>query len=99
MTSGLSILLHDVILLPDVTSCDKVNIMFIILQSFQSYLDAAQTKGFNPETHTGHWRQLALRTSRLGHVMALVDFHPQTLTEVSTFQGFLIDFPVLFKAF
>ena len=56
-----------------------------LLQAFQSYLDASSYKAFNPENHTGYWKQLALRTSRLGHVMAMVDFHPQQLSQVKCF--------------
>lgn len=55
--------------------------MKTVVKAFQSYLDASSYKAFNPENHTGYWKQLALRTSRLGHVMAMVDFHPQQLKQ------------------
>lgn len=29
----------------------------------------------------GHWREIAVRTNRQGHTMAIVYFHPQTLTQ------------------
>lgn len=55
--------------------------MGIVVKCFQTYLTDSEYRGFNPEDHTGHWRQLSVRTSRLGHVMAMVDFHPQSLTQ------------------
>lgn len=32
---------------------------------------------YNPETYSGHWKQLTVRTSRRGQAMAIVYFHPQ----------------------
>ncbi|XP_052260263.1 tRNA (uracil-5-)-methyltransferase homolog A-like [Dreissena polymorpha] len=48
---------------------------------FQGYLDQSPYPAFNPETHEGYWRQLTVRTSRLAHLMVMVDFHPQSLTQ------------------
>lgn len=32
---------------------------------------------YSPETYEGHWKQLTVRTSRNGHIMAVVYFNPQ----------------------
>ncbi|KAE8634801.1 hypothetical protein XENTR_v10002442 [Xenopus tropicalis] len=34
---------------------------------------------YSPETYAGHWKQLTVRTSRKGQVMAIVYFNPQKL--------------------
>lgn len=38
---------------------------------------------YNPETYSGHWKQLTVRTSRRGQAMAIVYFHPQVLGGVA----------------
>lgn len=45
--------------------------------------------------HTGgHWREITVRTNREGHTMAIVYFHPQTLTaeEVAVHKAELMDY-------
>lgn len=45
--------------------------------------------------HTGgHWREITVRTNREGHTMAIVYFHPQTLTaeEVAVHKADLVDY-------
>lgn len=45
--------------------------------------------------HTGgHWREITVRTNREGHTMAIVYFHPQTLTaeEVAVHKAELVDY-------
>eukprot|EP00066_Takifugu_rubripes_P002270 XP_003964092.1 PREDICTED: tRNA (uracil(54)-C(5))-methyltransferase homolog [Takifugu rubripes] len=45
--------------------------------------------------HTGgHWREITLRTNRQGHTMAIVYFHPQTLSpaEVALHKADLVDY-------
>lgn len=32
---------------------------------------------YSPETYEGHWKQLTVRTSRSGHIMAIAYFNPQ----------------------
>lgn len=32
---------------------------------------------YSPETYEGHWKQLTVRTSRNGHIMAIAYFNPQ----------------------
>ena len=55
----------------------------LYVQVFQTYLDSSEYPGFNPETHAGHWRQLTLRSSRQHNLMALIDFNPQQLSQVT----------------
>lgn len=55
--------------------------MQAVVKAFQQYVSGSEHRAFNPEDHTGHWRQLAVRTSRLGHLMIMIDFHPQNLTQ------------------
>lgn len=38
---------------------------------------------YNPETYSGHWKQLTVRTSRRGQAMAIVYFHPQVSGRVA----------------
>ncbi|XP_071336594.1 tRNA (uracil-5-)-methyltransferase homolog B [Trachinotus anak] len=42
----------------------------------------------------GHWREVTVRTNREGHTMAIVYFHPQTLTpeEVAVHKADLVDY-------
>jgi len=52
------------------------------LQAFQQYLTESKYRAYNPEDHTGNWRQLTVRTSQLDHLMIMADFNPQNLSEV-----------------
>lgn len=38
---------------------------------------------YNPETYSGHWKQLTVRTSRRGQAMAIAYFHPQVSGRVA----------------
>ncbi|XP_045171290.2 tRNA (uracil-5-)-methyltransferase homolog A-like [Mercenaria mercenaria] len=60
------------------------DMMKTVVKGFQKYVLSSVYTAFNPENHTGNWRQLTVRTSRLGHVMVLIDFHPQNLTQEDT---------------
>lgn len=53
------------------------------VQCFQEYVRQSGKEPFDPESHGGYWRQLTVRTSCEGHVMAIVVIHPQGLTEVT----------------
>uniref|UniRef100_A0A1E1X515 tRNA (uracil(54)-C(5))-methyltransferase n=1 Tax=Amblyomma aureolatum TaxID=187763 RepID=A0A1E1X515_9ACAR len=52
-----------------------------VAKCFQDYVQQSGKEPFNPETHEGYWRQLTVRTTRQGHIMAIAVIHPQTLTE------------------
>ncbi|XP_074641101.1 tRNA (uracil-5-)-methyltransferase homolog A-like [Tubulanus polymorphus] len=48
-------------------------------QAFREYLTTTPWPAFDPEDCSGHWRMLTVRTSQLGDIMVIVEFHPQTL--------------------
>ncbi|KFU89604.1 tRNA (uracil-5-)-methyltransferase A, partial [Chaetura pelagica] len=46
---------------------------------FLFFLRSTPYSVYSPETYEGHWKQLTVRTSRHGHIMAIVYFNPQKL--------------------
>ncbi|XP_075688689.1 tRNA (uracil-5-)-methyltransferase homolog A [Rhinoderma darwinii] len=50
-----------------------------VVKAFQEYIRASPYVVYSPESYEGHWKQLTVRSSRKGHVMAIVYFHPQKL--------------------
>lgn len=62
--------------LPNVPASAKA-----VAKCFQEYVRQSGKEPFDPESHGGYWRQLTVRTSCQGHVMAIVVIHPQSLTE------------------
>ncbi|KAM4052275.1 tRNA (uracil-5-)-methyltransferase homolog A [Anomaloglossus baeobatrachus] len=52
-----------------------------VVKAFQEYIRASPYVGYSPESYEGHWKQLTVRSSRKGHVMAIVYFHPQKLSK------------------
>ncbi|XP_077510117.1 tRNA (uracil-5-)-methyltransferase homolog A [Amblyomma americanum] len=52
-----------------------------VAKCFQDYVQQSGKEPFNPETHEGYWRQLTVRTTKQGHIMAIAVIHPQALTE------------------
>ncbi|XP_068956891.1 tRNA (uracil-5-)-methyltransferase homolog A [Petaurus breviceps papuanus] len=52
-----------------------------VVRAFQEYIRSTPYSVYSPETYEGHWRQLTVRTSRSGEVMAIVYFHPQKLSK------------------
>ncbi|KAG0423789.1 hypothetical protein HPB47_000446 [Ixodes persulcatus] len=62
--------------LPNVPASAKA-----VTRCFQEYVRQSGKEPFDPESHGGYWRQLTVRTSCQGHVMAIVVIHPQGLTE------------------
>ncbi|XP_075541207.1 tRNA (uracil-5-)-methyltransferase homolog A [Dermacentor variabilis] len=57
-----------------------------VAQCFQDYVQQSGKEPFNPETHEGYWRQLTVRTTRRGHIMAIAVIHPQALSEEDILQ-------------
>ncbi|NXC15070.1 TRM2A methyltransferase, partial [Corythaeola cristata] len=51
-----------------------------VVKSFQDYIRSTPYSVYSPETYEGHWKQLTVRTSRNGHIMAIVYFNPQKLS-------------------
>ncbi|XP_065707416.1 tRNA (uracil-5-)-methyltransferase homolog A isoform X1 [Patagioenas fasciata] len=52
-----------------------------VVKAFQDYIRSTPYSVYSPETYEGHWKQLTVRTSRKGHVMAIVYFNPQKLSK------------------
>ncbi|KAL3858200.1 hypothetical protein ACJMK2_012802 [Sinanodonta woodiana] len=57
------------------------NKMETVVKRFQEYIRSSGYSSYNPENHSGHWKQLTVRISRLNHLMIIVDFHPQQLPQ------------------
>ncbi|XP_063934701.1 tRNA (uracil-5-)-methyltransferase homolog A-like [Zophobas morio] len=61
--------------------CPHVSeLMKKIALNFQEFLATLPFHGYDSLKEEGHFRQLVLRTSQRGEVMALVQFHPQQLS-------------------
>ncbi|XP_073415144.1 tRNA (uracil-5-)-methyltransferase homolog A [Dendrobates tinctorius] len=52
-----------------------------VAKAFQDYIRASPYVVYSPESYGGHWKQLTVRSTRKGHVMAIVYFHPQKLSK------------------
>lgn len=52
-----------------------------VAKCFQEYVRQSGKEPFDPESHGGYWRQLTVRTTCKGHVMAIAVIHPQALTQ------------------
>uniref|UniRef100_A0A8C4UWL5 tRNA (uracil(54)-C(5))-methyltransferase n=1 Tax=Falco tinnunculus TaxID=100819 RepID=A0A8C4UWL5_FALTI len=52
-----------------------------VVKAFQDYIRSTSYSVYSPETYEGHWKQLTVRTSRIGHIMAIVYFNPQKLSK------------------
>ncbi|XP_054852108.1 tRNA (uracil-5-)-methyltransferase homolog A [Eublepharis macularius] len=52
-----------------------------IVKAFQDYIRSTPYSVYSPETYDGHWKQLTVRTSRNGHIMAIAYFNPQKLNK------------------
>ncbi|NXN39508.1 TRM2A methyltransferase, partial [Rhinoptilus africanus] len=52
-----------------------------VVKAFQDYIRSTPYTVYSPETYEGHWKQLTVRTSRNGHIMAIVYFNPQKLSK------------------
>ncbi|NWQ65879.1 TRM2A methyltransferase, partial [Neopipo cinnamomea] len=50
-----------------------------VVKAFQDFIRSTPYSVYSPETYEGHWKQLTVRTSRSGHVMAIAYFNPQKL--------------------
>ncbi|MBN3298897.1 TRM2A methyltransferase, partial [Amia calva] len=52
-----------------------------VVKAFQEYIRTTPYTVYCPETYEGHWKQLTVRTSRAGEIMAMVYFNPQKLQD------------------
>ncbi|XP_030671674.1 tRNA (uracil-5-)-methyltransferase homolog A isoform X1 [Nomascus leucogenys] len=50
-----------------------------VVKAFQEFIRSTPYSAYDPETYTGHWKQLTVRTSRRRQAMAIAYFHPQKL--------------------
>ncbi|XP_070807686.1 tRNA (uracil-5-)-methyltransferase homolog A [Pituophis catenifer annectens] len=53
----------------------------MVARAFQDYIRSTSYGVYSPETYEGHWKQLTVRTSSNGHVMAIAYFNPQKLSK------------------
>jgi tRNA (uracil-5-)-methyltransferase len=52
-----------------------------IVKELQKFLQTKSSRSsFNPPLKQGHWQTATVRTTRCGHTMLIVTFHPQNLT-------------------
>ncbi|XP_057378243.1 tRNA (uracil-5-)-methyltransferase homolog A-like [Daphnia carinata] len=51
-----------------------------IVSVFEAHFRASGRKPYNPEDHSGFWRQVLVRTNLAGEVLAVVQVHPQNLS-------------------
>ena len=56
------------------------DVMKNAVKVFEDYFRASGKKAFDAEDHSGTWRQLTIRSSLTGNVMAIVVIHPQNMT-------------------
>ncbi|XP_049721583.1 tRNA (uracil-5-)-methyltransferase homolog A [Elephas maximus indicus] len=52
-----------------------------VVRAFQEFIRSTPYSAYDPETYTGYWKQLTVRTSRRGQAMAIAYFHPQKLSQ------------------
>ncbi|XP_053557874.1 tRNA (uracil-5-)-methyltransferase homolog A [Bombina bombina] len=52
-----------------------------VVKAFQEYIRASPYAVYSPESYEGHWKQLTVRSTRKGQVMAIVYFNPQKLNK------------------
>ncbi|XP_020784009.1 tRNA (uracil-5-)-methyltransferase homolog A [Boleophthalmus pectinirostris] len=52
-----------------------------VVSAFQKFIRTTTYSVYSPETYEGHWKQLTVRTTRIGQAMAIVFFNPQKLDE------------------
>ncbi|XP_067395946.1 tRNA (uracil-5-)-methyltransferase homolog A [Emydura macquarii macquarii] len=52
-----------------------------VVKAFQDYIRSTPYSVYSPETYEGHWKQLTVRTSKNGHIMAIAYFNPQKLSK------------------
>ncbi|XP_059884567.1 tRNA (uracil-5-)-methyltransferase homolog A [Delphinus delphis] len=51
-----------------------------VVKAFQEFIRSTPYSAYDPETYSGHWKQLTVRISRRGQAMAIAYFHPQNLS-------------------
>lgn len=51
-----------------------------IVGVFEAHFRTSGRKPYNPEDHSGFWRQVLVRTNLAGEILAIVQVHPQCLS-------------------
>lgn len=51
-----------------------------VVRVFEMHFRASGRKAFNPEDHSGFWRQILVRSNLAGEVLVIVMVHPQDLS-------------------
>ena len=51
-----------------------------IVRVFEEHFRASGRMPYNPEDHSGFWRQVLVRTNLAGEVLAIAQVHPQNLS-------------------
>ncbi|XP_011500831.1 PREDICTED: tRNA (uracil-5-)-methyltransferase homolog A-like isoform X2 [Ceratosolen solmsi marchali] len=54
--------------------------MKIAIKILEKFIHNSELDVFNPITHSGYWRQVSARTTRLDHLMLIIGIHPQNMT-------------------
>ncbi|OON18322.1 hypothetical protein X801_05824, partial [Opisthorchis viverrini] len=74
---------HHVDILPKstVSILDEVQRFIDSFRNVQSESRCPTLTTYDPITHSGHWRHLLIRESRLGDLLLLLDIHPQQLKQ------------------
>lgn len=63
--------------------CHISKSMKVAAKALEEFVQNSGLEPFNPVDHTGHWKQVTARTSRLNHLMIIVGMHPQGLSTES----------------
>ncbi|KAK2581834.1 hypothetical protein KPH14_002300 [Odynerus spinipes] len=60
--------------------CHIPESMKIAVKTLEEFVQNSGLEPFNPVDHSGYWKQITARTSRLNHLMLIVGIHPQDLS-------------------
>ncbi|XP_078046493.1 tRNA (uracil-5-)-methyltransferase homolog A [Augochlora pura] len=60
--------------------CHIPSKMKAVIKVLEEFMRKSDLKPFQPVDHSGHWRQVTVRTTQCGHLMVIVGIHPQGLT-------------------
>lgn len=71
----------------------SLNNFILVLKVFQDFVRSSDLQVFNPEFHTGHFRQLMARSAP-DQLMLVIGIHPQDLNEekLNEFKKDVVDF-------
>ncbi|XP_076290388.1 tRNA (uracil-5-)-methyltransferase homolog A [Lasioglossum baleicum] len=61
--------------------CHIPSRMKTVIKILEEFVRNSGLKPFQPVDHSGHWRQVTVRTTQSGDMMVIVGIHPQDLTQ------------------